>query len=322
MPFNNVLKTSNILSIEGLLNIDKPLNVSSLEIARKTKEKINKKKIFSYFFLNKGISGCLVMFFQKSGGILSSIINDVYEIISVIKIKNEGKSKKEKLWKCFKENIYQSYSSLSNRHKIKFVNIKFYLENNFNLESGVIIYFFKSDKKISLKFLNSSLGLIFRKNFFISEIRQIKIGFLTEDDNIIIFQDFIDTRWNLSFWRDFFNFKNLFIPIQFALRSLKRIIIKDSAINSLCYGSNLRVEGILAIEENFEKDQKVLLVTKKKEIIAIGKMNFSSKIILKNSKGIIVILKNVLMEKNRYPKKWAYGTKSCLKQISSSMKTF
>ena len=322
MPFNNVLKTSNILSIEGLLNIDKPLNVSSLEIAKKTKEKIKQKKIFSYFFLNKGISGCLVMFFQKSGGILSSIINDVYEIISVIKIKNEVKSKKEKLWKCFKENIYQSYSSLSNRHKIKFVNIKFYLENNFNLESGVILYFFKSDKKISLKFLNLSLGLIFRKNFFISETRQIKIGFLTEDDNIIVFQDFIDTRWNLSFWRDFFNFKNLFIPIQFALRSLKRIIIKDSAINSLCYGSNLRVEGILAIEENFEKDQKVLLVTKKKEIIAIGKMNFSSKIILKNSKGIIVILKNVLMEKNRYPKKWAYGTKSCLKQISSSMKTF
>jgi len=51
-------------------------------------------------------------------------------------------------------------------------------------------------------------------------------------------------------------------------------------------------------------------------------MNFSSKIFLKNSKGIIVILKNVLMEKNRYPKKWAYGTKSCLKQISNSMKTF
>ena len=46
----------------------------------------------------------------------------------------------------------------------------------------------------------------------------------------------------------------------------------------------LNIEDNESIEENFEKDENVLLVTKKKEIIALGKINFSSKIILKNSK--------------------------------------
>ena len=175
--------------------------------------------------------------------------------------------------------------------------------------------------KLDLNFLKLCFGLILRKNCLITENRQIKVGILTENNNLIVFQDFIDMIWGRSFWKNFLVFKNLMLPIQIVLKNLKRIVVKNSTINALCYGSNLITDGILAIEENIQKEEEVLLVTQKRELIALGKMSFNSETIFKNSKVIVVRLEKVLMKKNRYPKNWGLGLNSVINQINGSVKS-
>lgn len=306
---------------EGLLNLDKPLNINSLEIIRKINEKITRKTIFSNTFLDKMTSGCLILFFQKSRFILSFLMKGVIKLISVVKLDDEKKFQKNFFSNYFKKNFYRSNIYLSNRNTIKYTNTKCFLAYDFKTRTGLIKYIFESSEKIDLSFLKLGFGLILRKNCSIIENRQIKVGILTENDNLIIFQDFIDILWSRSFWGNLLLIKNLMVPIQVVLKNLKKITVKNSTINSLCYGSNLITSGILAIEENIQKEEEVLLITQKKELVALGKMNYNSESIFKNSKGVVVRLEKVLMKKNQYPKNWGLGLNSVIKKIEGSLKT-
>ena len=79
--------------------------------------------------------------------------------------------------------------------------------------------------------------------------------------------------------------------------------------------------GILATEEDIQKGQQVILVSKKKEIIGLGEMCYNIEILFKNNQFKAVIIKNVLMKKNIYSKKWGFGYNISLKKIKKSIKT-
>jgi len=79
--------------------------------------------------------------------------------------------------------------------------------------------------------------------------------------------------------------------------------------------------GILAIEKNIEKGEIVALITQKKEIVALGKINFNSNVFSFGYDGVVIILRKIFMKKNHYPKSWKLGINASLKQILCSIKT-
>jgi len=310
--------------IEGIVNIDKPLNTNSLEIITKIKKKTKKKKIFSKSFFDKEFSGCLLVYFQKSKVQFSSIIENSFKILSLISTEFNCIKENNIMVRYLKGNFYQNITYNLNKRKFKLLNIRCSLVNNINVYKGKIVCFFYINVDDFDNFktsMNFNLGLIFRKNCFVNEIRRINVGVITENENLIVFQDLIDILWNLNFWKNFNNFQKLLIPIPFVLRHLKKIVVKDSAINSICYGSNLMSNGILATEEDIQKGQQVILVSKKKEIIGFGEMCYNIEILFKNNQFKAVIIKNVLMKKNIYSKKWGFGYNISLKKIKKSIKT-
>ena len=312
------------IQIDGILNIDKPMNINSIELIKKIKNKTKKKYLFSNFFLDKKLSGCLLIYFQKSRFRFDSIIKDSYDLVSVIRIENNCKQQNKRIMKYLKGNFYQNNTFNSNQRKIELLNIKFSFIKNASLYRRKLGCFFhlNIDNLGNLKnSLNFTLGLISRKNCSVNEIRRIKIGVITENENLVILQDLIDILWNLNFWKKFLDFQKILIPIPFTLRHLKKIVVKNSAINSLCYGSNLMSYGILVAEGEIQKGQEVVLVTKKKEIIGLGKMCYSTEILCKNYQSKIVLMKKVLMKKNIYPRKWGSGYNSSLKKVVRSIKT-
>jgi H/ACA ribonucleoprotein complex subunit 4 len=312
--FNNKIPT-----IPGLLNLDKPLNINSTEIIKKLKEIIKRKKIFPHFFQRINASGCLIISFSKFRNSLNIISRIIYRTVCVITTKHSNKNSSGVLEKYLKKDLYFTEDFLLNKRKIKIMEIKSFLNNNSKKKKNIFILFLKS------KFKNlSHLGfdLIFKKKCNLNEIRQIKIGPISENDNLHNLHNIIDILWDLNFWKYSLNFHHLLIPNEFILKPLKRIIVKDSTVNSLCYGSNLMIGGAIEIERNISKGEEVLLITKKKEIIGCGEMNFNSEIISENLIGILVTLKQIIMKKNLYPKKWNLGTKFSYRKIIKSIGTF
>lgn len=54
------------------------------------------------------------------------------------------------------------------------------------------------------------------------------------------------------------------------LKGYKRIIIKDSSINAICYGAKLMLPGVLRFDDGIDVKTEVVILSTKGEAIAIG----------------------------------------------------
>lgn len=59
-------------------------------------------------------------------------------------------------------------------------------------------------------------------------------------------------------------------PLESLLTTYKRIVVKDSTVNAICYGAKLMVPGLLRYEEGIELNEEVVIMTTKGEAIALG----------------------------------------------------
>ena len=151
--------------IEGIVNIDKPLNTNSLEIITKIKKKTKKKKIFSKSFFDKEFSGCLLVYFQKSKVQFSSIIENSFKILSLISTEFNCIKENNIMVRYLKGNFYQNITYNLNKRKFKLLNIRCSLVNNINVYKGKIVCFFYINVDDFDNFktsMNFNLGLIFQ----------------------------------------------------------------------------------------------------------------------------------------------------------------
>ena len=47
------------------------------------------------------------------------------------------------------------------------------------------------------------------------------------------------------------------MPLEAVLTTLKRLVIKDSAIEAICYGAKIMIPGLLRFENGIEVDEEV-----------------------------------------------------------------
>lgn len=93
-------------------------------------------------------------------------------------------------------------------------------------------------------------------------------------------------------------------PMEEALHSMPQIIVRDSAVDSLCHGATLAMPGIAKVESTVEKNKPVALLTLKGEAIALGQSLMSFSDIVEQDKGLAVRSERVLMARKTYPSMW------------------
>ena len=59
-------------------------------------------------------------------------------------------------------------------------------------------------------------------------------------------------------------------PLEVLLIKPKTIVVKDSAVNAICYGAKLMIPGLLRFSDGIEVGEEVVLMTTKGEAIAVG----------------------------------------------------
>jgi len=59
-------------------------------------------------------------------------------------------------------------------------------------------------------------------------------------------------------------------PLELLCVKYPRIVVKDSAVNSICYGGKLLVPGVLRYSNEIDIEKEVVLITTKGEAIAMG----------------------------------------------------
>lgn len=90
-------------------------------------------------------------------------------------------------------------------------------------------------------------------------------------------------------------------PIEYSIQHLPKFWVIDSAVDTMCHGANLGVPGISKLESKIEKGNMVAILTLKNELIAIGIAQMTSEDIMKNEKGLAVLVNKVFMDPEIYP---------------------
>lgn len=99
-------------------------------------------------------------------------------------------------------------------------------------------------------------------------------------------------------------------PLESLLTNFKRVVVKDSAVNAVCYGAKLMIPGLLRYEADIEVHEEVVLMTTKGEAIAIGIAMMSTVDLASCDHGVVAKVKRCIMNRDLYPRRWGLGPKA------------
>lgn len=117
--------------------------------------------------------------------------------------------------------------------------------------------------------------------------------------------------------------RRIIMPLERLLVNHKKIIVKDSAVNALCYGAQLMIPGVLRFSKEIDVGMVIVLVSTKGEAISTAIAQMTTPQIATCEYGTVAKTKRVIMERDTYPRKWGLGPKATEKKklIASGLLT-
>ena len=89
------------------------------------------------------------------------------------------------------------------------------------------------------------------------ELRRVRSGIMGEKDNMVTCHDVLDAQWTFDNLNDDSYLRRVIMPLEVVLTNYKRLVVKDSAINAVCYGAKLMLPGLLRFENGIEVSDEV-----------------------------------------------------------------
>lgn len=146
------------------------------------------------------------------------------------------------------------------------------------------------------------------------ELRRVRSGIQSEKDGLVTMHDVLDAQWLYDNNKDDSYLRRVIKPLEALLISHKRIIMKDSAVNAVCYGAKIMLPGVLRYEDGIEINEEVVIVTTKGEAVALGIAQMTTAVIAMCDHGVVAKIKRVIMERDTYPRKWGMGPQAKIKK--------
>src|SRR6478735_1302252 len=119
--------------------------------------------------------------------------------------------------------------------------------------------------------------------------------------------DVLDAQWLYDNTKDETYLRRVIRPLESLLTSYKRVVVKDSAVNAICYGAKLMVPGLLRFESGIEVNDEIVLMTTKGEAIALAYAQMTTAVMATCDHGVVAKVKRVIMERDTYPRRWGLG---------------
>jgi H/ACA ribonucleoprotein complex subunit 4 len=151
------------------------------------------------------------------------------------------------------------------------------------------------------------LGLLLGVGGHMQELRRVRSGAMDESKGLVTLHDVLDAQWQMDNTRDESYLRKVISPLETLLTSYKRLVVKDSAVNAVCYGAKLMLPGLLRYESAIEHHEEVVLMTTKGEAIALGIAQMSTVEMSTCDHGVVAKVKRCIMERDLYPRRWGLG---------------
>jgi len=115
----------------------------------------------------------------------------------------------------------------------------------FDNERHLAVFWVSCQAGTYIRTLCVHLGLVLGCGAHMQELRRVRSGAMSEQDGMVTLHDVLDAQWTYDNTRDESYLRKVISPLESLLTMYPRIVVKDSAVNAVCYGAKLMIPGLL-----------------------------------------------------------------------------
>ncbi|TKW36078.1 hypothetical protein SEVIR_2G416800v4 [Setaria viridis] len=294
----------------GVINLDKPSNPSSHEVVAWIKRLLRAEKTGHSGTLDPKVTGNLIVCVDRATRLVKSQQGAGKEYVCVARFHAAvpDTARVARALEALTGAVFQRpplISAVKRQLRVRTIYESKLLEHD--PERHLAVFWISCEAGTYVRTLCVHLGLLLGVGAHMQELRRVRSGILGEQDNMVTMHDVMDAMWSLDNHKDESYLRRIVMPLEVLLTSYKRLVVKDSAVNAICYGAKLMIPGLLRFENDIETGEEVVLMTTKGEAIAIGIAEMTTAVMATCDHGAVAKIKRVVMDRDTYPRKWGLG---------------
>ncbi|KAI0217229.1 H/ACA ribonucleoprotein complex subunit DKC1 [Lamellibrachia satsuma] len=297
----------------GYINLDKPANPSSHEVVAWIKRILRVEKTGHSGTLDPKVTGCLIVCIERATRMVKSQQSAGKEYVCVFRLHSQVQDHEKRVLQAVEKltgALFQRpplISAVKRQLRVRTIYESKLLEYDHERNMGIV--WVSCEAGTYIRTLCVHLGLILGVGGQMQELRRVRSGILCEKekDGMVTMHDVLDAQWQYDHMQDETYLRRVIRPLEALLISHKRIIMKDSAVNAICYGAKIMLPGVLRYDDGIEINDQIVICTTKGEAVALAIAQMTTAVLATCDHGIVAKIKRVIMERDTYPRKWGLG---------------
>lgn len=295
----------------GVINLDKPSNPSSHEVVAWLKRMLRVERTGHSGTLDPKVTGCLIVCIDRATRLVKSQQGAGKEYVCVLRLHGKlpgGEAQLARALETLTGALFQRppiISAVKRQLRIRTIHESKLYE--FDNDRQLAVFWVSCEAGTYIRTLCVHLGLLLGVGAHMQELRRVRSGAMNEQEGMVTLHDVLDAQWLYDNQRDESYLRSVIKPLESLLTSYRRIVVKDSAVNAVCYGARLMIPGLLRYESGIDVHEEVVLITTKGEAIAIAIAQMSTVEMSSCDHGIVAKVKRCIMERDLYPRRWGMG---------------
>lgn len=256
--------------------MDKPLNPTAHQVCRYARDILQVMKTRHAGSFGPRVSGCLIVCINNAARLTKWLQNadNTFVVLMLLQAPLANSDRLKEICHSMLGPIFQReiVPRSESQGELRVRDLKRIELMEYDVSSGLGLLRIDYQVGIRIKTLCSHIGLLAGRFGILMEVRRIKSGIMSENDNLVTLHDVCDAKWLYDRDNDEHHLRSIIMPLERLLIGLKRIMVMDSAVAALCYGAKLSAAGILRFSNGISVHDEVVLMTTKGEAIALGKV--------------------------------------------------
>lgn len=295
----------------GIINLDKPSNPSSHEVVAWIRRILRVEKTGHSGTLDPKVTGNLIVCIERATRLVKSQQGAGKEYLCIARLHSApagGAAAVSRALVTMTGALFQRpplISAVKRQLRIRTVYENRLLE--YDEERQLVVFWCSCEAGTYIRTLCVHLGLLLGCGAHMQELRRVRSGIMGEKDNMVTMHDILDAQWVHDNTADDKYLRRVIMPLESVLTTYKRLVVKDSAIEAICYGAKLMIPGLLRFENGIEVDEEVVVMTTKGEAVCLGVAQMTTGTMASCDHGCVARIKRVIMDRGTYPKRWGLG---------------
>jgi H/ACA ribonucleoprotein complex subunit 4 len=294
----------------GVINLDKPANPSSHEVVAWIKRILRVEKTGHSGTLDPKVTGCLIVCIDRATRLVKAQQSAGKEYVGIVRLHAALESERI---------LYQALETLTGalfqrppliaavKRQLRIRTIYEARLYEYDPIRHLGVFWIACEAGTYVRTLCVHLGLLVGTGGHMQELRRVRSGIMSENDNLVTMHDLLDAQYVHDSSKDESYLRRVIMPLEVVLTSYKRVVVKDSAVNAICYGAKFMSPGLLRFADNIEVNDEVVMITTKGEAIATGIALMTTAVMATVDHGAVAKIKRVIMERDTYPRRWGLG---------------